>query len=109
MSSSQLMLLVTWEQRAMPWQPQPEEAVHHRLTADSFEVQLPLLVTIPRRLKGCGSFTLVFWLWKHLLTCGEHGAEQTQVGSRAALLPLGESVGITPALLLMALQTRGSG
>lgn len=102
------MLLVTWEHKAMPWQPQPGEVVHHRLTAYLFEIQLPLLVTVPRRLKGYGSFTLVFWLWKHL-THGEHRAEQIQVGSRAALLSLGETVGITPALLLMALQTGGSG
>lgn len=42
----------------MPWQPQPEGAEHHGLTAPSFEVKLPLLVTVPRRLKGYGSFTL---------------------------------------------------
>lgn len=96
-SSSQLMLLVTWKPKAIPWQPQPEEAVHHRLTGYSFEIQLPLLVTVPRRLKGYGSFmalfTLFLWLWKRLVTCGEHRAEQIQVGSRAALLLLGESWG----------------
>lgn len=101
------MLLVTWEHKAMPWQPQPEEAVHHGLTVYSFEMQLPLLVTMARRLKGYDSFTLVLWLWK-FLTCGEHRVEQIQVGSRAALLPLRESSGITPALL-MALQTGGFG
>lgn len=63
--------------------------MHHRLTAYSFEIQLPLLVTVPRRLKGYGSFALVFWLWKHL-TRREHRTEQSQVGSRAALLSLGE-------------------
>lgn len=54
---------------------------------------------------------LLLWFSGHgnISHMGEHGAEQIQVGSRAALLSLGEIVGITPALLLMALQTGGSG
>lgn len=56
--------------------------------ACSLEVLLPA----PRRPEDYGSHTLVFWLWQYILTHGEHGAERTQVGCKASLLPLGETM-----------------
>lgn len=65
----------------------------------SFEVRLPLPVTAPRRPKGYSSVTPVFWLWQCLLTCGEHGVEQTRASCKAALLSLGESMEICSCTL----------